>query len=72
MYEENPIIHSNRTNYEYNLDNFQPPTNYYKVVTDRNRSETQELFILDFKDRSPYRNNVARLYGLYSDRREFL
>lgn len=60
VYEENPIIHSNRTNYRYNLDNFQP-RQITKVVTDRNRSETQELFYTtDFKDRSPYREMCSK------------
>ena len=57
---ELPIVHTNLISYQYNPDNFQP-RQITKVVTDRNRSETQELFYAtDFKDRSPYREMCSK------------
>lgn len=55
IHGNDPIVHSKTTNYKYNLDNYQP-REITNVVTDRNRSEIQELFYTtDFKDRSPYK-----------------
>ena len=57
---ELPVVHTNLISYQYNPDNFQP-RQITKVVTDRNRSETQELFYAtDFKDRSPYREMCSK------------
>lgn len=41
---ELPVVHTNLISYQYNPDNFQP-RQITKVVTDRNRSETQELIL---------------------------